>query len=218
MRGALSSWRGGGWCSLTLLGLACACAGEPVRLAPAEAPPRLMPRVQLPNTPLAPNRGRVVLDTTRGPMRVTAKYDPSFVPPGGSGEKGVSGELCVTPCVVDLPVGRYRLFFSGIQGSESSFGDSDDLVVNEGTTIYRRAPGRYRTPSPVDQWGPAALGVVGTVAVILGAVASRDGNGAAPTALIGGGAAAMIGSGIWAYDRSRATQQDGASTVWRLEP
>lgn len=178
-----------------------------------------MPRVQIPNTPIGANRGRVVLDTTSGPMRVLAKYDPSFVPPGAPTEKGVSGELCITPCVVELPVGKYRLFFSATEGSEPSLGDSDDLIVSEGLTIYRRAPGRYRTPSPVDQLGPAALFVLGITAITVGTLLISDHDDkAAPTALIGGGAAAVIGGGVWGYHQSRATQQDGASTVWQQQP
>jgi hypothetical protein len=207
--------------ALLLLGMLCGCAGEPRRLAAAQAPPRLVPSVRLPDTPIAPNHGRVVLDTTSGPMRVTAKYDPSFTPPGGSIEKGLGGELCTTPCVVDLPVGRYRLFFSATANAESSLGDSDDLIVNPGLTVYRRAPGRYQTSSPADQVGPVALFAAGVLAVTIGAAllsahaASKDGDQAAPAALIVGGSAALIGGGVWSYDRSRATQQDGASTVWQ---
>ena len=202
------------------LALLAGCAGEPKRLAAAEAPPRLMPRVALPNTPIPANRGRVVIDTTVGPMRVSAKFDPTFTPPGGSTEKGLSGELCVTPCVVDLPVGKYRLFFSAVDYSEQSLGDRDDLVVAEGLTVYRRAPGRYRTPSPVDQVGPAAVFVAGSLAFTLGTLSAERENSdrTADAALLLIGSAVMIGGGLWAYDRSRATQQDGASTVWLVQP
>jgi hypothetical protein len=176
-----------------------------------------MPAVNLPNTPIAPNHGRVVIDTTSGPMRVTAKYDPSFTPPGGSTEQGRTGELCVTPCVVDLPVGKYRLFFSPLENSGTALGDTDDLIVAEGLTVYRRAPGLYRTPSPVDQLGPAALLVAGSVAITVGALmASQRENNGTGTVLLLGGVVALGGGGVWAYDSSRATQQDGASTAWRV--
>ena len=150
-------------------------------------------------------------------MRVTAKFDPSFTPPGGSTERGVTGELCVTPCVVELPVGKYRLFFSPMANADSPLGDSDDLVVNEGVTVYRRAPGLYRTPSPVDQIPPAALFVAGVAAVSVGAIAAgtKD-NGSLAGGLLVSGSVAMIGGGIWGYEKSRATQRDGASTVWQL--
>jgi hypothetical protein len=197
--------------------LLAGCAGEPKRLEPAAPPPRLMPAVNLPNTPLAPNRGRVVIDTTSGPMRVTAKYDPSFTPPGGSTEQGRTGELCITPCVVDLPFGKYRLFFSPIENSGTALGDTDDLIVGEGLTVYRRAPGQYRTPSPMDQLGPAALVIAGSVAVTVGALmAAQRENSGTGTVLLIGGVVALGGGGVWAYDSSRATQQDGASTAWRV--
>lgn len=203
-----------------ILALVSGCAGEPRRLAPAPPPQRAMPAVTLPTTPVAPNHGRVVLDTTAGPMRVAAKFDPTFIPPGGSTEKGASGELCVTPCVVDLPVGKYRLFFSAIDYSQSSLGDSDDLVVVEGLTVYRRAPGSYRTPSPVDQIGPAALLVLGSIAITAAAItaANRDEDATLPVGLAIGGGAALIGGGVWGYDRSRATQRDGSTTTWQVQP
>ena len=177
-----------------------------------------MPVVTLPATPPPPRVGRVVLDATDGPMRVSAKYDPSFVPPGGSVEQGRSGELCVTPCVVDLPVGKYRLFLSAPDAVSSSRGDTDDLVVAEGVQIYRRAPGLYRTPSPIDALGPAAVFVASVVMVIGGAALAQDsdkrglGTGVAVGGLVGG----VLG-GVWAYDASRARQQDGATTSWQTQ-
>ncbi len=150
-------------------------------------------------------------------MRVTAKFDPSFTPPGGSTERGVTGELCVTPCAVDLPVGKYRLFFSPMENSGSALGDTDDLIVNEGITVYRRAPGLYRTPSPTDQIGPGALVVAGSTSATVGAIiAPNKDNSALAASLIVGGAAALIGGALWGYDNGRATQRDGASTVWQL--
>ena len=174
-----------------------------------------MPNVVLPRAPLATNRGRVVLDTVGSPMRVTAKFDPSFTPPGGATERGVSGELCVTPCVVDLPVGKYRLFFSPLENSNSALGDSDDLIVDEGITVYRRAPGLYRTPSPTDGIGPIAVMLAGALAITAGALTHKD-DATLGTGLLIGGGVAIVGGGIWGYDKSRATQQDGATSVWQL--
>jgi len=177
-----------------------------------------MPAIALPSTPIPPNHGRVVLDTTEGAMRVAAKYDPTFIPPGGSTEKGKSGELCITPCVVDLPFGKYRLFFSALDYSETSLGDIDDLVVNEGLTIYRRAPGSYRTPSPVDQIAPGALLLVGAVALTASALtAAKTDNPGMTAGLAVGGGVALIGGGVWGYEQSRATQRDGSTTVWQVE-
>jgi hypothetical protein len=195
------------------------CAGEPRRLAPREPPPRLMPRVVMPSAALQPRHGRVVLDASDGPMRVAAKYDPSFVPPGGPVEQGRSGELCVTPCVVDLPVGRYRLFFSAAGGTDPAAGDTDDFMVVEGTQVYRRAPGRYNSPSPMDAVGPAAVVLLACAALAAGAALSaQEDSRAAGAALMVGGAVGGTFGGIWAYNASRATQQDGASITFIPQP
>ena len=195
------------------------CAGEPVRLAARTAPSRTMPRVALPATAPAPRYGRVVLEATDGPMRVAAKYDPSFVPPGGPIEQGRSGELCTTPCVVDLPVGKYRLFLSATEAVEASAGDTDDLIVGEGVQIYRRAPGLYRTPNPIDAVGPAAVCIVAVAALAAGtALMARDSTRGPGVGLFLGGAVGGVLGGFWAYKASRATQQDGATTAWRAGP
>jgi hypothetical protein len=170
----------------------------------------------MPAEPPAARYGRVVLDATDGPMRVAAKYDPSFVPPGGPVERGRSGELCVTPCVVDLPVGKYRLFLSATEGTDPSAGDTDDLLVGEGVQIYRRAPGSYRTPSPYDVLGPAAVIIVSIGALTVGSVllANEDSRGAGAGLFVGGVVGGTLG-GIWGYNSGRATQQDGATSTWQ---
>ena len=195
-----------------------ACAGEPVRLAPRTPPPRDTPRVALPATPPAPRYGRVVLEATDGPMRIAAKYDPSFVPPGGATEQGKSGELCVTPCVVDLPVGKYRLFLSATEAVDASSGDTDDLIVGEGVQIYRRAPGRYRTPQPIDAVGPAAVVILSIAAFTAGSVlVAKEDTRAPGVGLIVGGAVGGILGSFWGYNAGRATQQDGATTAWQVQ-
>jgi hypothetical protein len=158
-----------------------------------------------------------VLDTTDGPMRVAAKYDPTFVPPGGVPDTTRSGELCTTPCVVDLPIGKYRLFFSATAATDPGAGDSDDLQVQEGLQVYRRAPGRYQTPTPADGVLPIVLVSASAVALVVGGTlsATKEQNRTPGLILMGVGIAGVIGGGIWAYDANRATQQDGASVVFQ---
>ncbi len=196
-----------------------ACAGEPLQLEPRLPPAHSLPTVALPATPPAALHGRVVLEATDGPMKVEAKFDPSFIPPGGATEHGRSGELCVTPCVVDLPVGKYRLFLSATEAVDAAAGDTDDLVVGEGVQVYRRAPGRYKTPRRIDALGPAAVLVVSLAALTLGGALLARGDSRAPGAgLVIGGAVGGVLGGLWAYDASRATQQNGATSVWQLQP
>jgi hypothetical protein len=179
-----------------------------------------MPSVQLPPTPPAEGNGRVVLETTDGPMRIIAETDPVFVPPGAKAPPpSRSGELCVTPCVADLPVGKYRLFMSAEAGEQH--GDTDDLLVGQGLTVYRRAPGKYTTPTIPDRIGPAAVLVLGAVLLSVGLSmatlsAAPNGNGdAVPGLLLGGAGIGLgIGGGVWLYEASRAVRQQGATTTW----
>jgi hypothetical protein len=172
-----------------------------------------MPNVRLPSTPPAERYARVIIDTTDGPMLVTARYDPSFVPPGGPPTTTQSGELCTTPCFADLPVGKYRFYLSAAAGTDPSAGDTDDVTLAEpGVYVYRRAPGRYDTPSPTDQIGPAGVIIVSTVAI-----GGDDANQAAGGALVIGGIAGNIAGGVWAYEASRAVKQDGRATLFRAE-
>jgi hypothetical protein len=85
--------------------------------------------------------------------------------------------------------------------------------------VYRRAPGRYDTPSPTDQIGPAGVVIVSTVAMIFGLtlLAGDDANQAAGGALVIGGIAGNIAGGVWAYEASRAVKQDGRTTLFRAE-
>jgi hypothetical protein len=198
--------------------LAVGCTGEPRILPPRTAPPRDVPALSQPGNPLPERYARIVLDTTDGPMRVEARNDPSFVPAGGPMTATRSGELCVTPCIVDLPVGRYRLYFSATEHVDAGSGDTDDLVVPEpGHYVFRRAPGQYRTPSIAEAIPPGAVIVLSSVALSAGLFiagtnedATTVGLGLSALGLAGG-----IAGGIWAYDASRATQQQGTTTFWR---
>jgi hypothetical protein len=172
-----------------------------------------------PGNPLPDRYARIVLDTTDGPMRVEARNDPSFVPPGGPVAATRSGELCVTPCIVDLPVGRYRLYFSATEHVDAASGDTDDLVIPEpGEYVFRRAPGKYRTPSVTDAIAPGAVIVLSGAALVAGLIiagTSEDDSAVAGLGLAGVGLAGVIAGWIWAYDTSRATRQQGATTFWR---
>jgi hypothetical protein len=214
-------WDSGAGCFARVLVvplLVGACAGEPRVLSPRTPPPRAMPNVAMPASTVPVQHGRVVLDVVDGPMRVAAKYDPSFIPPGGAPETARSGELCTTPCVVDLPSGRYRLYLSATAATDPGTGDVDDLVLGEGTYVYRRAPGRYQTPSIYNQIAPGALIVLGLTGMVVGAALLSSEDTAVPGGLVfGGGVAAGVGGGIWGYDATRAETQDGATTFWKVQ-
>src|SRR5690349_9664732 len=122
---------------------ACVGCGTPRVLAPRALPARKLPRIELPAQPPAEGFGRVVIDTTDGAMDVVAQSLQTFA--GAATQPAQAGLLCRTPCVVDLPYGRYTLYFSGLAGDESR-GDVAPLEVHAGLTVLRRAPGKYETP------------------------------------------------------------------------
>jgi hypothetical protein len=197
-------------------GLVIGCTNEPKLLPPRSPPPRSEPPVSVPPAPLAQGFGRVVLHGTDGPMRISVRADESFIPPGMTVPPNRSGELCTTPCVADLPAGRYKLFLVSADGSVPG-GDVDRLEVRQGgVNYYVRAPGR----SEPRTWLPALpvlISIAGTVALIGGLgllAANEDSNKTAGAVLLGAGAVAIVAGGIVYYDASRGTQQEGATTHW----
>lgn len=207
-------------CLILLLG----CAGAPRVIAPRQPPPRDPPVVPMPAEPVPAGHARVVLDTVDQPMRVTAQAEVGFVPPGGRPDTSESGPLCVTPCVADLPAARYRLYFSSLDADDPSTGDTDDLELSPGYYVYRRAPGRYETPSPSAQVLPVIVVTLGMTALVLGSVALShhysysQGSAAGGYGLLALGLGGTIGGGIWWYDSSRAIRQEGATSFWRFGP
>ncbi len=127
-----------------------------------------------------------------------------------------TGELCDTPCVVDLPAGRYKLYMTPADGSYAN-GDSDMMQVGAGRlTYYLRAPGKFEQP----EWIPIAPTALVTLAVLAAAggasllVSDDSSNRTTGGILLGGGAAIGIVGGIWYYDASRGAIQAGATTTW----
>lgn len=201
---------------------AMGCTREPKVLEPRMPPPRSSfgapPGSALP--PIPPGFGRVELQTTEGSMHLTARADVPFAPPGSAGPPSRSGELCTTPCIVDLPPGHYRLFLSSTREGDER-GDVADLYVAPGVQHWIRAPGRYESAKAFPP-GPIALLVAGAVAMTLGsALIQPDSRGGASSntstglGLVLGGAALSGLGGLFYYDQSRAIQQDGATTYWR---
>jgi hypothetical protein len=180
-------------------------------LPPRQAPAMAMPVVQLPSTPIPAGHGRVVIDTTDGPMEVVAQTEGTFT--GGGGSR--SGFLCRTPCVVDLPLGSYKLFFSGLAHDEAR-GDVAPLHVQEGLNVLRRAPGKYESPKNDPVLGGLLL-VTGTVLLTTGTVmiAADEVPGGIALGTVGLGAG--IGGAVVATP-SPAEEQAGTTTAWNVPP
>lgn len=170
-----------------------------------------MPVVQLPSTPIPPGYGRVVIDATDGPMDVVAKTDGAF----SNNTPGRSGFLCRTPCVADLPLGSYKLFFSGLEGDDAR-GDVARLEVGEGLNVLRRAPGKYDTPDQDPALG-IVVAVLGTVMLSSGTYFIVSDEEAGGVALMTVGAGAMIGGFVMAAP-GPAEEQAGTTTAWNVPP
>jgi hypothetical protein len=197
--------------------LSLGCTGAPRQLEPRLPPPRITPEIALPAAPIPSGFGRVVISTTDTAMNVSARADTSFIPPGATVAPTRSGDLCTSPCVIDLPQGKYKLFMTGL-ARDLNHGDADELLVQPGVNYYVRAPGKFEPP----EWIP----VVPTILVILGtgllaggvAVAADHSNSsrAIGGAMMASGLSIGIVGGVMSYNKSRGTMQQGASTVWTV--
>ncbi|MEZ4224243.1 MAG: hypothetical protein R3B13_25055 [Polyangiaceae bacterium] len=197
--------------------ISAGCRGEPKALEPRTPPPRVPPNVPLPNAPLPDHYGRVVLASTDDSLKITARSDTTFVPPGHPVPPNRTGELCSTPCVTDLPIGRYKLYMNSADGSYEH-GDTDMLDVREGLTYYVRAPGKFEEP----QWIPVlptVLTIVG-VAALAGGLAlatAEDKSGQTPGLIMAGaGVGIAVVGGVMLYDAQRGALQKGATTTWSV--
>jgi hypothetical protein len=188
------------------------CVGEPRMLPPRTPPAAIVPPVALPPAPPKPGLGRVVLWSTDGQMSVVAQGAQAFQ----ATQAAKSGELCVTPCVADMPPGNYTLYLQGLGPNAS--GDVDQLMVSDRLTYYLRAPGHFEHPT----WIPAGPTIVSTLGVVLATVGlallggQSSGTRTSGIFLVGIGAAVGIGGGVLIYDAQRGKIQKGATTTWSV--
>jgi len=190
------------------------CIGEPRVLPPRAPPAAIPPPVLLPAERPRAGLGRLVIWTTDGPMRVVAQGQRGFQAAPSAGTR--EGDLCVTPCVVDVPPGPYRLYMRSDAGTGAS-GDVDDLLVSERLNYYVRAPGKFEHPTwvPGGATAIASLGLTLTIVGLLVAAGSRDSR-LPGLALTGLGLGVTIGGGVTVYEAQRGKIQQGATTTWSV--
>jgi hypothetical protein len=202
--------------SVAALSVSVGCVGAPKVLPPRTPPDAVPPPVALPASPPASDRARVVIFTTDGPMRVVAEAEPQFQ--ARATEQPRSGELCVSPCVVDVPPGRYKLFLESVGDGTSGAtgGDVDELHVPPGLTYYLRAPGRFEHPTWIP-WSPFLVGLTGLVVTSIGlGLAAGSQHETSGLVVMGAGLGLVIGGSVYAYDAQRGSIQQGATTQWSL--
>jgi hypothetical protein len=96
----------------------------------------------------------------------------------------------------------------------------DQLDVKEGTNYYLRAPGKFDPPRWIHVL-PTLVVITGVTLAVVGAglaVSDESGARAAGFGMMGGGVAIGVAGGIYLYDESRGTTQQGATTSWWEPP
>jgi hypothetical protein len=188
-------------------------------------PPRATPGPVVPppaTLPLAPGLGRLYVDVVDGPIRVRV-VRPITVTETINGEQFEEEELedqatCLSPCVLDLPLGSHLLAFP-VRGAGGV--DLARVIVSPNPTLYRRALG----------WRQAreagfTLGVLGAT---FGGVSLATGGALLPVGLardshgvtLAGGITLGIGAlltaaGIWAIAKHPLMEQAGAGAQYGL--
>ena len=181
--------------------LATGCSTS--RPPPPEVPARTPPQVAVTAPPAREGEGQVTLDAPPGRARVELlTYREPL-------------QLCITPCVVNLPLGTRRLMFRDI---DNDSGRQSAAFIQVGTrpSIVRHAMGR-RTRDVNGLAGGIILGVLGLSSTVAGieALISGDTIGRG-VGVIGTGmglvldlvAALLLGSA------ADPTVQPGATTQW----
>jgi hypothetical protein len=195
--------------SVMLLVSAGACTSV-IQLPGREPPAAALPSVRLPKEPPAQTMGRLVIDVVDGPMHI------DMLPAGATPPDADPALLqCITPCVRDLPLGAYDLFFSNVTPDER-VGDKLSVELTPGTHVIRHAPSIHRTAPDIQPF-PDLLATIGGLFVIgsVGSTVSSHTEVASPVILSLG--SAMLLYGLLTH-RYAAEEQAGATTRFSLDP
>lgn len=189
-----------------------------------ELPPRATPGpvVPPPSTyPLAAGLGRVYIDVVDGPIQVRV-VKRITVSETVDGEQVESEELedqatCISPCFLDLPVGKQHLLAFPVRGAGGV--DLVSVIASPRPLLYRRALGWRKAGS-----AGFVLGVVGAsfggVSFVTGAALLPTGlaTGSHGITLAGGitlGVGALLAAaGIWAMADNPLMEQAGAGAQY----
>jgi hypothetical protein len=206
--------------ALIIHALALAAAGCIHALPPRATPGPVLPP---PDTlPLAPGLGRLYIDVVDGPVRVRA-VKPITVTETFNGEQFEEEELedqatCISPCVLDLPLGSHLLAFP-VRGAGGV--DLARVIVSPSPTLYRHALG-WRQAREVG----FTLGVLGasfggvsfvTGGALLPVGLAKDSQGLTLAGGITLGVGALLtAAGIWAIAKHPLMEQAGAGAQYEL--
>jgi hypothetical protein len=195
-------------------------------LPPPAAPHPAPPLASAPEVPAPSGSGSVTIEVVNGPTQV---YDLTSEALHGARDvtpmwtrPSAAPPLCVTPCSVSMPQGRYLLAFRA--SADPRRGGEEVLAVGPGTTHLRYALGRYDPRSEVRTAAWVALGLSYAVWQFGGGlllldlfppflgVMPGDRDSTIPVMLIVAGVAGVIAS-IIALVSTRPVEQPGAGSV-----
>jgi hypothetical protein len=200
--------------------LALTTAGCIHALPPRETPGPVVPP---PSTlPLAPGLGRLYVDVVDGPVRVRV-VNPITVTKTFNGEQFEDEELedqatCISPCVLDLPLGSHLLAFP-VRGAGGL--DLASVIVSPSPTLYRRALGWRQARDAGFTLGVLGASFGGVSFVTGGALLpvglAKDSHGLTLAGGITLGVGALLtAAGIWAIATHPLVEQAGAGAQYGL--
>jgi hypothetical protein len=158
----------------------------------------------------------VAIDVEDGPTMVSlagtdfGAITRSFGIPGGAEIAFGGGRfLCETPCVVDLPFGSHRLRFR--RGDDA---DEASIIVGRRPSVYRRALGYRRAPSPWTSVGGMTAVGLGIPGLLTGPllIGEKSASTAGIALTAASGALSVLGGVLLAQYRD--TIQPGAAVQW----
>lgn len=224
--------------ALAFLAPAALAACTPIELPPPPAPRAIVPSVpDLNAKATAPGAGRVVLDAEPGPAEVSRVISESSVGYGSSFgyrryrtlqplEQRQTQLFCITPCVVDLPIGAHKLVFRH-QSADGDARSSTAIVAVHGgqPIVVRHAIGDESLSYSAGYflgWVAATVGVamtaMGVTVLALGASMKPSGKVNPDDlytagAVLGGLGLVLDVTGVLAIVLGRPHHQNGATTV-----
>lgn len=183
----------------------------------ANAPPmpaRLLPAIDLSGVP-APGLTRLVLDSPDGPATVERLRGGTMQGVAGTlmlgGSLQVATNVCVTPCVVDMPPGNLELRFTAVNDSTRT--STGFVNLDQQTTGYRHAVGtqRNRAWRGFAGWPLLVIGALSATASAQDMAQGSDRSNMGSTLVIGGLLAALGG---WLVYTSTIEDQAGTGVQW----
>lgn len=188
-------------------------------LMPPPAPPRQSPDLSA-EPPVPEGAGRLYVDVVDGPTPVRSVERSSLRLQIGGGtllaHRRRTEQLCVTPCLVDLPYGRYELAFPS-RGSGRL--ETDEINVGPSPMVYRRALGLHDPPGAGHALGIVST-VFGAIAMVIGTVFLPVGLGTDSDSMARAGGitlgvgGALVALGIVGVALSPTVSQRGAAVYF----